>query len=183
MQPRITQVPPTRYSSASITRAPWPAAMRAARTPPEPPPMTKRSVSKSAMVDVTRVLQVVTLLLHLGAEAVHHFLTHARRPLLHIVKGLVEHERILDDNLPAERRLVEREHVLQLLLAETLGIEFRCFVHEFVPARAELSAQLRADIIKVLGEMRIGLQQRAFGLLDLVHDDRLEHRTPALGRD
>src|SRR5579862_6876621 len=38
-----------RYSSAIITRAPWLAAMRAARTPPDPPPMTNRSVSKSAM--------------------------------------------------------------------------------------------------------------------------------------
>jgi hypothetical protein len=49
-QPRITQVPPIRYSSASKTRAPWPAAIRAARTPPEPPPITNRSTSNSAMV-------------------------------------------------------------------------------------------------------------------------------------
>src|SRR6185312_12719420 len=45
MQPRITQVPPMRYSSASATRAPAIAAMREARTPPEPPPMTNRSKS------------------------------------------------------------------------------------------------------------------------------------------
>ena len=44
-QPRITQVPPTRYSSANATRAPCCAATRAARTPPEPPPMTNRSTS------------------------------------------------------------------------------------------------------------------------------------------
>ena len=42
-QPRITQVPPTRCSSATITLAPDMAASRAARTPPEPAPMTKRS--------------------------------------------------------------------------------------------------------------------------------------------
>src|SRR5690242_12783377 len=48
-QPRITQVPPIRYSSATMTLAPWLAAMRAARTPPEPPPMTKRSTSYSAI--------------------------------------------------------------------------------------------------------------------------------------
>ena len=42
-QPRITQVPPTRYSSATATLAPCAAATRAARTPPEPAPMTKRS--------------------------------------------------------------------------------------------------------------------------------------------
>src|SRR5437879_6816162 len=38
-----------RYSSATMTLAPWLAAIRAARTPPEPPPMTKRSTSNSAM--------------------------------------------------------------------------------------------------------------------------------------
>src|SRR5690606_13637488 len=46
MQPTLTQVPPSAAHSASATRAPrWPA-MRAARTPPLPPPMTKRSKSK-----------------------------------------------------------------------------------------------------------------------------------------
>ena len=44
-QPTLTQVPPQKRSSATPTRAPWPAAMRANRTPPEPPPMTKRSKS------------------------------------------------------------------------------------------------------------------------------------------
>src|SRR5260370_23137118 len=46
----MTQVPPTRYSSAIITRAPWPAAMRAARTPPDPAPMTKRSTLSLGML-------------------------------------------------------------------------------------------------------------------------------------
>src|SRR5689334_4451949 len=49
MQPRITQVPPIRDSSASATRAPDIAAIRAARTPPEPPPITNRSKSYLAM--------------------------------------------------------------------------------------------------------------------------------------
>ena len=54
-QPRITQVPPMRYSSASATRAPWLAAMRAARTPPEPPPMTIRSNCSMASLVWTAV--------------------------------------------------------------------------------------------------------------------------------
>src|SRR5216684_2314772 len=62
-QPRITQVPPIRYSSASMTRAPWPAAIRAARTPPEPPPMTNRSTSNSAMSHPARIL-CLTRFLH-----------------------------------------------------------------------------------------------------------------------
>ena len=41
-----------RSSSAIITRAPWPEAMRAARVPPEPAPMTKRSTSNSAHCSV-----------------------------------------------------------------------------------------------------------------------------------
>ena len=43
--PTFTQVPPQNRSSATPTRAPNPAATRAQRTPPEPPPMTKRSKS------------------------------------------------------------------------------------------------------------------------------------------
>src|SRR5690349_19427509 len=49
MQPRITQVPPNWYSSAIATRLPAIAAMRLARTPPEPPPITNRSKSNSAI--------------------------------------------------------------------------------------------------------------------------------------
>src|SRR4051794_7967482 len=49
MQPTLTQVPPSSAASASATRAPVCAAMRAARTPPLPPPMTKRSKSNGCM--------------------------------------------------------------------------------------------------------------------------------------
>src|SRR5947209_1175097 len=51
MQPRMTQVPPKPYSSATATRAPVCAASRLARTPPDPPPMTNRS--KSYFEDIT----------------------------------------------------------------------------------------------------------------------------------
>src|SRR5918998_2710598 len=55
----MTQVPPTRYSSAIMTRAPWPAAMRPARTPAEPPPMTKRSTSNRFMAAFANGLGIV----------------------------------------------------------------------------------------------------------------------------
>src|SRR5688572_27046353 len=45
----MTQVPPTRNSSAIMTLAPCPAAMRPARTPAEPAPMMKRSTSKAGI--------------------------------------------------------------------------------------------------------------------------------------
>ena len=43
MQPALTQVPPKAPCSAMRTRAPSWAATRAARTPPEPAPMTNKS--------------------------------------------------------------------------------------------------------------------------------------------
>ena len=49
MQPRFTQVPPSAAISATATRAPSCAAMRAARTPPLPAPMMKRSNSAMGM--------------------------------------------------------------------------------------------------------------------------------------
>src|SRR5215813_6968379 len=98
-QPRITQVPPIRYSSAIVTRAPCPAAIRAARTPPEPPPMTNRSTSNSAMSltwrpfpkfaggarPVTTVRSdLLAALAHLGTELSVDDLGEVLRPLIHI---------------------------------------------------------------------------------------------------
>src|SRR5215475_16163021 len=99
-----------RYSSATITFAPWPAAMRAARTPPEPPPMTKRSTSYSAMAALpfVAVLQSDRLvaLLHLFAEALVH---HARKhdgPLVHVGHAELDGARLGRQQFLAERRLV-----------------------------------------------------------------------------
>src|SRR6266576_6609710 len=95
-QPRITQVPPIRYSSAIRTRAPCPAAIRAARTPPEPPPMTNRSTSNSAMVTPTEVglpdriytsdlhLDFLAAFAHLGAELSIDRFGEDLCPLVHI---------------------------------------------------------------------------------------------------
>jgi hypothetical protein len=43
MQPTLTQVPPKRPGSAIATLAPYDPETRLARTPPEPPPIVKRS--------------------------------------------------------------------------------------------------------------------------------------------
>src|SRR3954452_10390109 len=48
-QPTLTQVPPQYRSSATPTRAPCPAEIRAQRTPADPPPMTNRSKSMWAL--------------------------------------------------------------------------------------------------------------------------------------
>src|SRR4051794_28103441 len=112
--------------------------MRAARTPPEPPPMTNRSVSKSLIA--RRVLplgplEIVPLLLHLGAEAVHHFFRDTRTPLLHETESRIEHLRLLHQHLLPERRLEERHQLLQLGVAEARSVLPRRLVHQFGGAR------------------------------------------------
>ncbi len=43
-------MPPIRWSSATMTVAPCDAAMRPARTPPEPAPMTKKSTLSGVLM-------------------------------------------------------------------------------------------------------------------------------------
>src|SRR5688572_22983764 len=70
MQPTLTQVPPKRSDSAMATRAPWLAATRLARTPPEPPPIVKRSKSKLILLgSLLQIGQVDFHQLELGREA------------------------------------------------------------------------------------------------------------------
>src|SRR5580692_10708189 len=86
-QPRITQVPPMRYSSAIVTRAPWPAAIRAARTPPEPPPMTNRSTSNSAIsapIESDCLGDRLAALFHLFVKCAVHHRGKPLRPLVHV---------------------------------------------------------------------------------------------------
>src|SRR5947208_6333530 len=117
----MTQVPPTRYSSAIITFAPCSAATLAARTPPDPAPITKRSTSViQAPSRIGRRSEIVALLLHLGAHPAHHLFGELVGPLLDAAETVVEEFRLLIDDLAAQRRLVEGERVLELLLGEGL---------------------------------------------------------------
>src|SRR5262245_7602989 len=106
--------------------------MRAARTPPEPAPMTKRSTSGIANPSPNpgshprscpHRLDFVPPPLHLRAKLGNDFVGKLVPPSLHVLGALVENDRLLRDDLPAERRLVEREHVLELLLGEPRCIE------------------------------------------------------------
>src|SRR3981189_2064196 len=87
-QPRIPRVRPIRYSSATMTLAPGPAAMRAARTPPEPPPMTNRSTSNSAIshldLDRRQSSDLLAPLTHFGAEFAVDELREVLSPAVHI---------------------------------------------------------------------------------------------------
>src|SRR5256885_12121753 len=126
-QPRITQVPPIRYSSATMTLAPWLAAMRAARTPPDPPPMTKRSTSNSAISPLSRDRRSDRLvaLLHLVAKFLIDLFGKPLRPLLHPGHAELNGARFVRKQLLAERRLVEGDEILELLLGELGGVDLR----------------------------------------------------------
>src|SRR5262249_28097490 len=135
--------------------------MRAARTPPEPAPITNRSVSKS-LIGYSKLgrsskpgrSEVVALLLHLGAKAVHHLLGDARAPLLlHEGEGRVEHLRLLHQHLLPERRLEEGHELFELSIAEARRVLPRRLGHELAGLRAIFGAQLRAHLIEVLREL------------------------------
>src|ERR1700684_1033705 len=151
----MTQVPPRRYSSASITRAPCCAAMRAARTPPEPPPMTNRSTSKSDM------LHIVSALLHFSAHAVHDVDRQIVGPFGGAVHRVFDGLRLLDDHLLADRRLVKGQNLLQLWLGEMGGIGARGAVDHLAGAAVEFLVHLRGDFVDVLRPHEIRLHDDA----------------------
>src|ERR1700754_4977241 len=100
--------------------------MRAARTPPEPPPMTKRSTSNSAISSSSCFpfrSDVLAAFLHLGAELAVDDLGKLLRPLVHIGHAELDRPRLAGEQLLAERRLVEGDEVLQFLLGELVGID------------------------------------------------------------
>src|SRR5262249_1576838 len=126
----MTQVPPTRNSSAIMTRAPWPDAMRAARTPPDPAPITNRSTALAIVSPATEPEdsrassdQVVPFLFHLRAHFGDHLLGEFVGPLGRNLHALVESFRLFGDQLLTERRLVERDSILELLLGEELCVD------------------------------------------------------------
>src|SRR6185369_11501644 len=189
-QPRITQVPPIRYSSATMTLAPWRAAMRAARTPPEPPPMTKRSTSNSAISTPPEVAfgsDILAALLHLGAELAVDGFGKGLRPLVHVGHAELDGAGLTREQLLAERRLVEGDEILQFLLGELVGVDLRHAVADFLFAAGEILGHDLGDLVEILLIVQIALQQHVLGLLDEigngvgVHRARVLHRQDFLG--
>src|SRR5690242_18593206 len=115
----MTQVPPTRYSSAIITCAPWLAATRAARTPPDPAPITNRSTSRSAIVCSStgppawnapvRRSQIVTSFLEFNAHLGNHLFGQLVGPVLGEFHAAIDNPRLLRKHLLADRRGIECE--------------------------------------------------------------------------
>src|SRR5262249_41357502 len=158
MQPRITQVPPSRYSSATMTFAPCSAAIRAARTPPDPPPITKRSTSLSAMS------HIVSALLHLRAHFVDDLFGKFIRPFAGQIHAFVRRLWFFGDDLLAERRLVERQNLLQLRFGEMARVGAGCIVYKLTGAGAVLFDQVIGDFVQILAPHEVGLHEEVAGL-------------------
>src|SRR4051794_27760804 len=184
-QPRITQVPPIRYSSATMTLAPWLAAMRAARTPPDPPPMTKRSTSNSAISPLPgkRRLDRLVALLHLVLEFFVHQFGKIHRPLLHPGHALLNGARFVREQLLAEGSLVEGHDILQLLLGEFGGVDLRHAVADFLFPSRQIFDDGDRNFAEVLLVVEILLHQRVLGALDDAGHGTGEHRGGVLHRE
>src|SRR5690348_40786 len=131
----MTQVPPSRYSSATMTLAPCSAAIRAARTPPDPPPMTKRSTSCSAM------LNIVSALFHFRAHFIGDLLGKLIGPAAGHCHAFVHGLRLFVDGFLPEGRLIERQELLQLRFSEMACIDASGIIHEFIGSNAVLFDQ------------------------------------------
>src|SRR5258706_4768261 len=101
MQPTLTQVPPNRPDSATATFAPSAAETRLALTPPEPPPMVKRSKSNARAL-----LQVLEIHLHEIEQGGDLAVRLAGQPFLRVVHALLD--------LRARRAFDADEHLRQV---------------------------------------------------------------------
>src|SRR5215510_15993200 len=106
MQPRITQVPPTKRSTSCSAMSSGPSRQRAPH------------------------LDVVTSFFPFGADFGDDFLRQVFGPNLRIFHALIEDGWLLHDQLATERRLVEGKDVLEFLLREPRGIELGNVVHD-----------------------------------------------------
>src|SRR5437764_1010999 len=109
----MTHVPPMRPSSATSVFAPWPEAMRAARTPPEPAPITKKSTSNAIVQPPVRPvrdksvwLEIDALLLHRGARPLEDLRRQLFAPRARDVAKILNEDR-RDLHIFLARRTVE----------------------------------------------------------------------------
>src|SRR5262245_4359971 len=128
-------------------------------------------------------LDLVPSLLHFRAHLADDLLRQAVGPGLGILHALIEDVGLLREQLAAERRFVEGERVLELLLGEARGIELGHVVQEFRAAGSEFRTQLERDFVEVLAQGRIGLQEYALGLFDDARNQGIIERYGTLDRD
>src|SRR3974390_218196 len=161
-----------------MTRAPECDATRAARTPPEPAPITKRSTCCSAIgrhcllagragprPAVWRLLCNPSFL-QLFAHFSYNFVRKLICPFLREAQTGIGDLRLFIQQLFAGRRVVERNNRLQLLISESTCVEFGDLVVDFGKTRREICANLRGDFIKRRTDCGILLQEEKLRLFD-----------------
>ena len=152
----------TRYSSATTTRAPWPAAIRAARTPPEPPPIDEQidveirhhrssgSASSGDQISLPR----------LRISARNWPLTSSAKLCAHCVHVLACWRRSTSapaTAASAERRFVEGHEILQFLLGEVVGVDLGHLLADLLLTAGQLLATDHRDLLRVLLVVQIVL--------------------------
>src|SRR5271165_2323098 len=169
----MTHVPPMRLSSATIVFAPWLAAIRAARTPPDPAPMTKKSRSKAMTRALWTALEVDALLLHLPARLRHNVGGELVAPGSdHVLKVLEEYW--LDREIfPARRAREESGDVLKLLFGHGEREQRLDFLVSQLRRLVELGLDRDQGLPKAVSDLRA---RRREVFLELGH-----HRRHSLG--
>src|SRR5665647_1808587 len=167
--------------------------MRAARTPPEPAPMTNKSTSLSAIARYRPVMKTAAWrlnkrgskrmpsFLQLFAHLRNHFVGQGVRPILRESQAGVGNFRLFGEHFFAQRRFIEREQVLEFLLGKTRRIEARYLIAEFVEARRQIGAHLLGDLVEDFAQVRVLLKQQKFCLLDDACDQWREQRSGTRG--
>src|SRR5262245_62776548 len=95
-------------------------------------------------------LDVVTSFFHFGAHFGDNLLRQFLGPSLRSFHALIENGGLLRDQLAAERRLVEGERILELLLREARGIELGKLVNELRAAGAGLVGYSCRYLVRIL---------------------------------
>src|SRR5207237_4518513 len=90
---------------------------------------------------------ILAALLHLGAELAVDGFGKGLRPLVHVGHAELDGARLAREQLLAERRLVEGDEILQLLLGELVGVDLRHAFADFLLAAGEILGDDDGDIL------------------------------------
>src|SRR5438552_5774800 len=113
-----------------------------------------------------RRLEVMSPLLHFGAETRQHFVAELVGPVFSEFHAFLHDLRLLGYELAAERRFVEGKRILELLLGETRGVEFSNLVEKLSASGRIFRSQPCGNLIEVLPDHWVDLQERELYLLD-----------------
>ena len=100
-----------------------------------------------------------------------------------LAMALVEHLRLLDQRLLADRRLIECQQFLQFRLGEMVGIDARGRIDELADARRIFFSSMAATSLRSLAYMKLVCMNMSLGLLDHAAHQRVENVLDAFDVD